>query len=182
MGNWIDAKTIVKTLAKHRESNDSEESPRRYSSNPKIQGFFEEHGDFVSHGNGYLFEDGAFIEVSSSGYGQTVEPPDDDWERSKLIETYWSIQAERDEDEFHQFKRYLHGTGTCPAHVVTDQQKLEYLHELKAKANRSRNKLRHAKKATKENQPAWLTAKEREQARTAKRKQEFLQHVDDVRL
>jgi hypothetical protein len=180
MGEFgVDAKDIVKRLRSRRKKR--EKPPRtEFSTVPAVQRFYETHGaDFVRWQGWVLFKTGAMLEHGSA---YMLPPPKDEWECCKLQERYWSIRAEIDEDEFLQFKGYLHGTGRCPEHVITDADKLAYLKELKACAEKSRAKLRQAKRNTKDARPAWMAAKEKDEAREAKRKRDFMDEVDSIKL
>ena len=129
-----------------------------------------------------LFEDGAQIESSVHGLGPLIEPPDDEWERAKLICQYYEILANLAEGEFLQFKGYLHGTGVCPAGVNTPAQKLAHLKKLKAAANTARVRYRKARREVSATTPAWLIAKQNERARSLKQRERFLDEVDRVEL
>src|SRR5687768_7572038 len=97
--------------------------------------FYASHGDYVTTPEGpILFADGAQDENSMTGLGRLIPPPEDKWDRAKLIARYCQIVAELAEESFIDFKNYLQGTGRGVRGVVTPEEKLTHLKFLRQQA------------------------------------------------
>jgi hypothetical protein len=149
-----------------------------------LKAFTKEHGRYVKVPDTYmlLFEDGAQCEVTSSGVGVQMPPPDDEWERAQLVADFYEIKANAAIEAFHQFQSYLEGNGCCPEGIYTDEQKLAYLKKLRAKARTAKANYRKASDEVNDLTPAWMIAKEREEARAAKRQEKFRSKFNSIKL
>jgi len=159
---------------------------RTYSENPKIQSFYEEHGAFVTipDTDWLLFEDGAKLERISGGVGVGVmmPPPRDNWEGAKLVAQYFEIIAQAADDAFHEFREYCRGNGVTRASVNSPQQKIDHLKKLKGRATAAHAKLRKAKNEMKELTPFWMVQRKKDEAAERRRRQNFLNEVEQIQL
>ena len=150
---------------------------------PVRQAFYEKHGDFVvADDHEVLFEDGA-VEEGCVG-GQRQPPPKDAFERAKKIHRYFEFKADHALEQFKDFKAYLSGNGSCPAFIAnkSDEKKLAYLKKLRLAAKKATAGLRDAIQEVEDETPAWIVARERERAEDERRKQNFRNKVDSIRL
>jgi hypothetical protein len=74
--------------------------------------------------------------------------------------------------------------GIAPAHVAhaSEAKQLKYLKQLQKEAKAARAKLREAEENVTDETPAWITARERDRAVDAERKERLKRTIDDIRL
>ena len=129
----------------------------------RVEKFDIEHGlDAVMYGAGWLlFPDAAIRETNP--LGALREPPDDLYQRAKLIVKYREIKLGLAVEEFTTFKRFLltqanqaHREGTPPP----SQEAIATLKQLKAKAASCQALLEDAREYLEDNKPAGLRQRE----------------------
>jgi hypothetical protein len=80
----------------------------------------------------------------------------------------------------------LRGTGWRKEewlpYINTDDDQLEFLKTLKAKATRSRAKYYAAQRAVKAAMPFWMTETDTQEAESAARRHKFLDDVESINL
>jgi hypothetical protein len=148
--------------------------------------FYEEHGAYVVLPEGpVLFETGAMDENSSTSMGRLIPPPADSYELATLQLRYAQIVCEQSESQFIAYKSYLSGNGRREdawAKFYTEESRIKHLKYLRSQAMRARAKLAKAKRAVKDEQPAWMRERDEQDALDAARQQEFLDSVDSIEL
>ena len=155
---------------------------QRFSSNPKIQKFFEKHGEHVQVKTEILFADGATLESSFEGFGRMQPPPTDKYERSKMIFRYCEAVAEEAENQFRDFKECLGGNGVMPEHICSEAEAVEHLLNLRQAAIDARKRLREAEKAVEKSTPTARVDELRESARAARERAAFQERINSIKL
>ena len=135
----------------------------------RIQQWDVEHGDDPVRIGGWLyFRDGAVRE--NHLYGQLIDPPEDHYERWKLIAKYWGVRVERAVHAFDQKKHELRQQaqnvvlecsrpgGSPPA--VPGEEEFDQLRVLQGTVKRLQRKLDHARAKVEAHQPDWIKAGE----------------------
>ena len=99
--------------------------------NPTVQRFFDEHGDYVRNRSQTLFQDGETLENTLDGFGGLRPPPTDAHELAKLLCTYWEIKAKTAATEFHNYQGTLDGSIGGLIFEPTPAKQLAKLKELR---------------------------------------------------
>jgi len=145
--------------------------------------FETEHGPFVLVDGFKLFSDAALVE--DNPMGRMISPPEDKYERLKLVARYWQLAAQTDEEAFDEFKTYLGGTGRRQdawATLYTEEDRIAHLKTLQQQAKRSRAKYMKAKREAKAATPFWVEERDAQEIDEQRRNEEFLQQVDQIQL
>ena len=115
----------------------------------KVQEFHEAHGYFVSVGDWLIFADGAVRENASMGIMKP--PPENDYERWKLICKFWEVKLELAIGEFdHKKQTYITAASYAlkeprPGGLPCEQDEaIEELKELKKKVSYCQRKFEQA--------------------------------------
>ncbi|MEX2310138.1 MAG: hypothetical protein WD738_21375 [Pirellulales bacterium] len=148
--------------------------------------FYEEHSPFVTTPEGpVIFADGAVDENSITGLGRLIDPPQDEWEKAKLVARHWQIVADAATEAFEAYKLYLKGTGKREdewARLYTEEDRLAHLRHLQTQAKRMRAKFLKANREVKAHTPFWLNEREQAEIESAARARQFLDSVESIDL
>ena len=127
-----------------------------------IKQFDCEHGDFVVYNGFFYFEDGARRE--NNPHGPRCEPPQDEYERLKLVVFFWNCKLQLAIEEFHVLKQNLISTARANLNQkhLPDQQGPAMLNELRRKVKFLQGKLKMSEFLLEEATPEEI--KKREQA------------------
>ena len=160
-----------------------------YGIKQRVQEFDDRHGNFVFLGpmpGSLLFEDGAFRECSP--YGALREPPDDPYERAKLIVRYWTVKRDLARDEFQQFRTEMKNLAQAALNqavamvLPSESETRKQLNKLKAKATITQRKLDKALQELEANRPAWMVEREEQNRKHRQAAQELLATVQSVEI
>jgi len=155
----------------------------------RIDAFDQRHGNFVFLGpqpGALLFEDGAYRECNP--YGVLREPPDDPYERAKVVVRYWTTKRDLTRDEFRQFKNEMANLAkaalnqSVPMAVPSEDETRTQLTRLKTKVINNQRKLDKALAEVEANTPSHLIEREAQNQRHRQAAQELLSTIQAVEI
>lgn len=156
----------------------------------RIDEFHERHGDFVCMGGNaggwLLYQDGAHRDRDPMGI--LAEPPDDPYERSKMIAKFWTAKRDLACDEFQTYKHELAmlaraTLGQSVPGVVPDQDEArKKLTKLRRKVTNNQRKLDRALEELEACKPSWMKVREEQNNRNRRAAQELLSTVESIEV
>jgi len=151
-----------------------------FSTDPRVQSFFEKHGAHVRIEREVFFRDGSYGRCSVDGW-ESLDGADDrdKHERAKATYRYWQQVARAAQDDFEQLKEQLEHV---PVVYGDADEELEELEKLQRKARRARRQLREAEAAVDESMPPKEKHRLALMSANAKQVQKFRDRLKKVKL
>jgi hypothetical protein len=150
----------------------------------RVAKFDNRHGAFVVIGNWVIFADGAKRECNP--LGPLNEPPEDDWERAKIINQYWQHKLELAVEEFDLHKSSLLRMAKAHSRETftppPPEEALAKLTELKKKVMKLRVKANDAEAAVEEAVPENIKQRAEEAEENRQRQQDFVNRLSKIEI
>lgn len=143
----------------------------------------------VEYDNKRLFVTGAMRETLSDAGGALVPPPEDAYQRNKLVLTYWNTRVADVTREFNRKRKEIASAArnsiNAPfphATFVGDPDIIDDLKRLKAGVLKLKKKAAEAEKAVNDSKPIHISQREETDARAREHTSKFLAELEELKL
>ena len=176
----------VKPRAFKHSTRLMERKHKKFSSDPVVQKFFEDHAPFEYVGPEAVFHDGATAlrssirDDTSSGWEHLQGPKDKTrLECAKARVRYFKKLADEAVNFFNTFKEALETPDVFPD---DEEETLAELSILRDKARRARAKLRKVEAEVDKETPAWQVERKKIKAEAIRKSAKFRKEVKAIKL